>query len=102
MGPFKKLTRREREVALMLCIGRKNREIAAALDISIRTVDTHRGHILTKLGLRNNVELLLVGIATDIEVADMVAVFGRAAFAGEQAGELAASKLASGATAGGV
>jgi two-component system response regulator NreC len=34
-----------------------NREIAEHLDISIKTVDTHRGHILKKLRLRNNSDL---------------------------------------------
>jgi DNA-binding CsgD family transcriptional regulator len=50
------LTHREREVA-MLARGEPNREIAKALGISIKTVDTHRGHLLAKLGCRNNVEL---------------------------------------------
>jgi DNA-binding CsgD family transcriptional regulator len=95
-GPFAKLTARERQVALLLCLGRKPHEIAEALGISTKTYDTHRGNILEKLGLRNNVELLLVGVATDIEVADMVAVYSRAAFAGEVlGGDRDASKLAS-------
>ncbi len=54
---YPELTAREREVAFMLARGEINREIAAALDISIKTVDTHRGHILKKLGCRNNVAL---------------------------------------------
>lgn len=56
------LTPREREVADMLCRGFKNAEIAKATGISIKTVDTHRGHVLSKLEIRNNVELLRLAI----------------------------------------
>ena len=56
-GPFPELTEREREVALLLAAGATNREIADQMEISIKTVDTHRGHVLKKLGLRNNVAL---------------------------------------------
>jgi DNA-binding NarL/FixJ family response regulator len=41
----------------MLARGHTNREIAEHLAISIKTVDTHRGHVLKKLNLRNNSEL---------------------------------------------
>lgn len=59
---FPELTEREREVAIALCRGQTNREIAAALDISIKTIDTHRGHVLKKLHLRGNVELCLLAV----------------------------------------
>ena len=51
------LTPREREVAELLARGEKNGEIAKALGIGIKTVDTHRAHILFKLDLENNVAL---------------------------------------------
>lgn len=51
------LTGREQQVMEMLARGMTNREIALALAISIKTVDTHRSHILKKLGVRNNSEL---------------------------------------------
>lgn len=51
------LTAREQEIALLLGRGDTNREISSALNISIKTVDTHRGHILKKLACRNNVAL---------------------------------------------
>lgn len=51
------LTARENEVALFLAIGMTNREIATELNISIKTIDTHRGHILAKLRVKNNVAL---------------------------------------------
>ena len=42
----------------MLATGDPNREIAKALGISQKTVDTHRAHLLKKLGCKNNVALL--------------------------------------------
>lgn len=51
------LTGREQQVMEMLARGMTNREIGLALAISIKTVDTHRSHILKKLGVRNNSEL---------------------------------------------
>lgn len=55
--PASSLTAREQQVMEMLARGMTNREIAEHLAISIKTVDTHRGHVLKKLGLRNNSEL---------------------------------------------
>jgi DNA-binding NarL/FixJ family response regulator len=55
--PASALTARELQVMEMLARGLTNREIAEHLDISIKTVDTHRGHVLKKLSLRNNSEL---------------------------------------------
>ena len=55
--PANSLTAREQQVMEMLARGMTNREIAEHLVISIKTVDTHRGHVLKKLGLRNNSEL---------------------------------------------
>jgi DNA-binding NarL/FixJ family response regulator len=55
--PASALTAREQQVMEMLGRGMTNREIAEHLQISIKTVDTHRGHVLKKLGLRNNSEL---------------------------------------------
>lgn len=52
------LTSRESEIALYLAEGTANREIARGLGISVKTVDTHRGHILKKLQCKNNVELV--------------------------------------------
>ncbi|WP_082553745.1 response regulator transcription factor [Altererythrobacter sp. Root672] len=43
------LSRREREVLELLSAGRSNREIGSWLDISPRTVEIHRGNMMTKL-----------------------------------------------------
>ncbi len=54
---FEKLTDREREVLQLIAEGRVNREIAELLHISIKTVETHRSHIMEKLNIRNIAEL---------------------------------------------
>ena len=46
------LTEREQEVLLWIARGRTNREIADELDISPRTVETHRERVMSKLGIR--------------------------------------------------
>jgi two-component system response regulator NreC len=53
------LTPREIQVMKMLAIGDTNRAIANALSINIKTVDTHRQHIMKKLKCANNVKLAL-------------------------------------------
>jgi len=51
------LTRRERQVLKMIAEGFKNREIAAELSISIKTVENHRANLMRKLSLRSTAEL---------------------------------------------
>lgn len=52
------LSRRERQVLDLVLAGRKNKEIASDLDISKRTVETHRSSIMKKLGCGSLVELV--------------------------------------------
>lgn len=52
------LTQREMEVLALLASGISNRHIAETLSISVKTVETHKAHILIKLGLNNNAELI--------------------------------------------
>jgi DNA-binding NarL/FixJ family response regulator len=56
--PFDQLTAREREVLQMLAEGKVAKEIATALDISIYTVDAHRGRIIKKLSLHSSTEIV--------------------------------------------
>lgn len=51
------LTAREAEVAVLAARGLTNREIAASLTLSVRTIETHVDHVLTKLGFRSRVQL---------------------------------------------
>jgi DNA-binding NarL/FixJ family response regulator len=56
------LTSREREVLQLLAEGRSNKEVATVLDLSLHTVETHRGHILQKLNLHSGAEMILYAI----------------------------------------
>ena len=53
-----KLTLREREVLQLLLDESSNRQIGKALDISTRTVETHRKNIMLKLDVKNNIGLI--------------------------------------------
>ena len=53
------LTTRERQIAALVARGLSNREIAARLVISKRTVDAHVNHIFAKLGLSSRVQLTI-------------------------------------------
>lgn len=57
-GPTGCLTARELSVMELLARGFSCREIAEQLEISIKTVDTHRGHVLKKLSLRSAADLV--------------------------------------------
>jgi two-component system, NarL family, response regulator NreC len=52
------LSEREREVLRLLALGHTNQEIAKRLFISVRTAETHRAHIMQKLGLGTRAELV--------------------------------------------
>jgi DNA-binding NarL/FixJ family response regulator len=57
------LSEREREVLQLLALGYGNQEIGKKLFISVRTVDTHRAHIMRKLGFETRAELVLFALA---------------------------------------
>ena len=57
-----RLSPREAEVLTMILEGRRLKEIAAKLDISVKTVTTHRSRLLRKLGLEDNLGLYRYGV----------------------------------------
>jgi len=63
---FEQLTVREREVLQLIAEGRKTREIAELLYISIKTVETHRAHIMNKLDIHSTAELTRYAIRKGI------------------------------------
>jgi DNA-binding NarL/FixJ family response regulator len=52
------LTPRQRQVAKLLAEGETNKEVAVALNISVKTVETHRSEIMRRLGLSSFSELV--------------------------------------------
>ncbi|MGA7241131.1 MAG: response regulator transcription factor [Bryobacteraceae bacterium] len=57
-NPIDTLTSREREVLQMLAEGKTNKEIAVILNLSVYTVDAHRGRIMEKLNLHSINEMV--------------------------------------------
>ncbi len=64
------LTSREREILQLLAEGKSTQEIATALSISSKTVDTHRRQVMTKLDLHSVAELTQYAIRKGIIVLD--------------------------------
>lgn len=63
---WKGLSVRETEIARLLAKGRNNKEIAWKLDISIKTVETHRASLMRKLNLKTIAELIHYAIASGL------------------------------------
>jgi DNA-binding NarL/FixJ family response regulator len=64
-APLGRLTTQEQAVARLVCIGKSNREVAAELVISVKTVGYHLGNTYSKLGVNTRTQLaaLLSGTA---------------------------------------
>ena len=56
--PLDLLSKREREVLQLIAEGRTNKEIATQLNLSVYTVDSHRGKVMEKLNLHSTGELV--------------------------------------------
>jgi DNA-binding NarL/FixJ family response regulator len=61
-GPREPLTPREQEVLKLIAEAHTNREIGEILHLAEKTVESHRGNILRKLGMRDRVELVRYAI----------------------------------------
>jgi DNA-binding NarL/FixJ family response regulator len=60
------LSERERDIVHLLALGYTNQEIGKKLYISVRTVDTHRAHIMRKLELETRAELVMFALANGV------------------------------------
>jgi len=60
------LTKRELEVLKEVATGKSNKEVGETLFMSVKTVETHKSHILDKLGLKNTAELVKYAIKNEI------------------------------------
>jgi DNA-binding NarL/FixJ family response regulator len=58
----RELTPRQRDVLRLLAQGRRMKEIAAELDLSVRTVENHKAHLLQVLGLTSTADLVRFAI----------------------------------------
>jgi DNA-binding NarL/FixJ family response regulator len=61
-SPGEELTRREREVLELIAGGRSNKRIAYELGISEKTVKTHVGHVLAKLGVADRTQAAMLAV----------------------------------------
>ena len=61
-----RLTAREREILQLIDEGKSNKEVAALLNLSLYTVETHRGNILEKLDLHSTAEIVLFAVRRGI------------------------------------
>jgi DNA-binding NarL/FixJ family response regulator len=57
------LSEREKEVLRKVALGYTNKEIAADLDISVKTVETHKSHVMEKLSLKSRADLVRYALA---------------------------------------
>jgi DNA-binding NarL/FixJ family response regulator len=66
LAALEPLSERERDILQLLALGYTNQEIGRKRFISVRTVDTHRGHIMRKLRLETRAELVLFALANGL------------------------------------
>jgi DNA-binding NarL/FixJ family response regulator len=65
-GNISSLTSREREIVQLIAEGKINKQIAHILDISVKTVETHRATAMHKLKLRSTAELVRYAVRNNI------------------------------------
>jgi two-component system, NarL family, response regulator NreC len=60
------LTEREKETLQLLAEGKSNKEVANILGVGVSTAETHRGNMMTKLGLHSTAEIVLYAVRKKI------------------------------------
>jgi DNA-binding NarL/FixJ family response regulator len=65
-APIDRLTRREREVLELLALGYSNKRIALGLGVAEKTVKTHVGHLLAKLGVADRTQAALLAVESGL------------------------------------
>ena len=65
-APSPSLTAREREIVQLLAEGKSSKEVAVALNLSVKTAETHRSNIMRKLDLHSVSALVLYAIRNNI------------------------------------
>ncbi len=65
-GPRSSLTPSERQIVQLLAEGNTNKEIAAQLNLAVKTVETHRAHIMRKLEIHSVSELVRYAVRNNL------------------------------------
>jgi DNA-binding NarL/FixJ family response regulator len=78
------LTPREREIVQMLAEGKSSKEVAVALNLSVKTAETHRSNIMRKLGLHSVSALVMFAIKNNIVQIPMLGDPGQMALPGTE------------------
>jgi DNA-binding NarL/FixJ family response regulator len=68
--PYERLTARERQVLQLIAEGRTNRQIATDLHVAVKTVDTHRSHLMRKLNIHDQTSLVKYALRRGIVALD--------------------------------
>jgi DNA-binding NarL/FixJ family response regulator len=71
-GESSELTNREREVLKLIALAHSNKEIAARLELSVKTVEKHRSNLMQKLNLHNTAAVTLYAIRNRMVPIDLV------------------------------
>jgi DNA-binding NarL/FixJ family response regulator len=64
--PIRSLSNREREILQLVAEGKSNKDVALAMNISLKTVETHRTNLMAKLGLHSIGELVRYAFRNNI------------------------------------
>jgi len=67
-GVLATLTERERTVLILIAAGYSNAEIAKTLHVSVSTIKTHVGHLLTKLAARDRIQLVIAAYESGLAI----------------------------------